>query len=191
MMLADHRRRIHGKLSSAVAGVQCMQCVQCVQCMQCVQWVQCVVAQASIAAWVPARPELGMQVSAGHDENEQTEKMGSPVERMLKMAKAMLEVVRNFKSIKGTPLQIRIGGAGGAWVSCLLSCSIDGPLMHSWPAAPCLSEHILPKCVVEQRHAQHSHQRTLSRLVPVQGSIAGPLLQASSAASAPATVSLV
>ncbi|KAK9794043.1 hypothetical protein WJX73_001341 [Symbiochloris irregularis] len=51
----------------------------------------------------------GYMIAAGHDENEHTEKVGSPVERMLKMAKAMLEVVRTFKSIKGTPLQIRIG----------------------------------------------------------------------------------
>lgn len=58
---------------------------------------------------------------AGHDENAATAKLGRPVERMIKMAKGMLEVVRTFKMPRGVPLQIRIG----TLMRCI--CELRGP----------------------------------------------------------------
>ena len=46
---------------------------------------------------------------AGHDENEAAEKQGPPLDRMLKMATAMLDAVRTFKIAKNRPLRIRVG----------------------------------------------------------------------------------
>lgn len=77
----------------------------------------CLLVTGEQATWLLSAALYGLQVQislmswAGHDENEQTEKLGQPVERMLKMARAMLEAVRSFKISKGTPLRIRIGVA--------------------------------------------------------------------------------
>ena len=46
---------------------------------------------------------------AGHDESEKTARKGRPVERMLKMAEAMLQAVTKFKMPDGSVLRIRIG----------------------------------------------------------------------------------
>ena len=46
---------------------------------------------------------------AGHDETEAKPKAGRPVERMLKMAEAMLDVVSRFRMPNNAVLRIRIG----------------------------------------------------------------------------------
>lgn len=47
----------------------------------------------------------------GHDEDPAKTQMGTPLERILKMGTAMLEVVKNFKppSSDGKKFQIRLG----------------------------------------------------------------------------------
>ena len=47
--------------------------------------------------------------SAGHDEDEEKAKIGTPLERVLLMANAMLDAIKTFKSPDGKNLRIRIG----------------------------------------------------------------------------------
>ena len=46
---------------------------------------------------------------AGHDEDEEKAKIGTPLERMFLMAEAMLEAMKMFKSPDGKSLRIRVG----------------------------------------------------------------------------------
>lgn len=46
---------------------------------------------------------------AGHDEDEEKAKIGTPLERVLLMANAMLDAIKIFKSPDGKALRIRIG----------------------------------------------------------------------------------
>lgn len=46
---------------------------------------------------------------AGHDEDAAKRKMGTPMERMLAMAEAMLDVVRTIHISDGSDLRIRVG----------------------------------------------------------------------------------
>ncbi|KAF5834468.1 hypothetical protein DUNSADRAFT_8822 [Dunaliella salina] len=48
-------------------------------------------------------------VAAGHDEDDVKRKKGVPVERVLKMAKGMMDVVQNITAPNGERLRIRIG----------------------------------------------------------------------------------
>lgn len=54
------------------------------------------------------RVEL-LRVNAGHDEDASKAKLGKPVERMLQMACAMLDVVNDLTMLDGTKVKIRIG----------------------------------------------------------------------------------
>ena len=45
----------------------------------------------------------------GHDEDEDKTKIGTPLERVLLMANAMLDAIKTFKSPDGKNLRIRIG----------------------------------------------------------------------------------
>jgi Na+-translocating ferredoxin:NAD+ oxidoreductase RnfC subunit len=49
------------------------------------------------------------QRNAGHDEDEEKVKIGTPLERVLLMANAMLDAIKTFKSPDGKNLRIRIG----------------------------------------------------------------------------------
>ncbi len=49
-------------------------------------------------------------VAAGHDEDDEKERKGTPLVRVLGFARAMLDVVRNITAPNGERLRIRIGG---------------------------------------------------------------------------------
>ncbi|KAK9789210.1 hypothetical protein WJX73_000342 [Symbiochloris irregularis] len=51
----------------------------------------------------------GFLVAAGHDENDETRALGTPMDRMLKMAQDMLQVAQKFKMPGAGALQVRIG----------------------------------------------------------------------------------
>ncbi len=48
-------------------------------------------------------------MNAGHDEDASKTKLGKPVDRMLQMACAMLDVVNDLTMLDGTKVKIRIG----------------------------------------------------------------------------------
>lgn len=57
---------------------------------------------------IPAKHTSGPH-DAGHDEDEEKAKIGTPLERVLLMANAMLDAIKTFKSPDGKALCIRIG----------------------------------------------------------------------------------
>lgn len=56
----------------------------------------------------PAKHTSGPH-DAGHDEDDEKAKIGTPLERVLLMADAMLDAIKTFKSPDGKALCIRIG----------------------------------------------------------------------------------
>jgi hypothetical protein len=47
-------------------------------------------------------------VAAGHDEDDEKVKKGAPIDRVVNMAKAMLDIVQNLTAPNGEKLHIRI-----------------------------------------------------------------------------------
>jgi hypothetical protein len=47
-------------------------------------------------------------VAAGHDEDPAKAKKGTPIERVVEMAKAMIDVVQNLTTPRGEKVQIRV-----------------------------------------------------------------------------------
>jgi hypothetical protein len=50
--------------------------------------------------------------AAGHDEDDRKVSKGTPIDRMIAMAKAMIDVVQNIPAPNGDKLQIRIVSPG-------------------------------------------------------------------------------
>lgn len=63
-------------------------------------------------------------VAAGHDEDDEKERKGTPLVRVLGFARAMLDVVRNITAPNGERLRIRIGGASVDWISSYVGCAV-------------------------------------------------------------------
>ncbi len=60
-------------------------------------------------------------VAAGHDEDEDKARKGSPVERVIAMARAMVDAVQNLTAPNGEKLQIRIVSQRTYGCECRLS----------------------------------------------------------------------
>ena len=74
--------------------------------------IDCMYADAAAIAHAQAAcpyPSLPCYADVGHDEDATKGGMGRPIERMLRMAQAMLDVVNDLTMLDGTKVKIRVG----------------------------------------------------------------------------------
>ncbi|KAL0026791.1 hypothetical protein WJX77_001496 [Trebouxia sp. C0004] len=91
----------------------------------------------------------GYMLAAGHDEDEEKAKIGTPMERVLLMANAMLDAIKTFKSPDGKSLRIRIGvHCGGAYAGVIgMKCPRYCFLGDTVNTASRMESNSFPMCI--------------------------------------------
>ncbi|DBB18216.1 hypothetical protein WJX82_000391 [Trebouxia sp. C0006] len=91
----------------------------------------------------------GYMLAAGHDEDEEKVKIGTPLERVLLMANAMLDAIKTFKSPDGKNLRIRIGvHCGGAYAGVIgMKCPRYCFLGDTVNTASRMESNSFPMCI--------------------------------------------
>ncbi|KAK9820605.1 hypothetical protein WJX72_012229 [[Myrmecia] bisecta] len=115
-------------------------------------------------------------VVAGHDEDDKKRSMGRPIERMISMAKAMLDVVSSIPCKDGSSLQIRVGihvgpaYSGVIGMKCPRYCFLGDTVntasrmeSNGFPMAIHISEAAYLDMVTEQHAKLHIEAQSLEK----------------------------